>query len=196
MQCVVERARPKWNGADLVISFPSSVRPDGPRSGLPWACTRRSASDPLSQTSPMPVAERRTWTGAGAEPAPPPRADDTPARTRRGRARVDRRGGSGRPVHQGGARASRPIRSIGHWQCGHSGGGRGIGAGAGRGRTRSRRSTWRHRFVAAGASQPKERTRWKPRGRRCCRKRCRNVSAGKRVLTQRPLSRSQAGVKP
>jgi hypothetical protein len=103
MQCVVERAR--WNRPT------SSVRPDGPGSGLPWACARRSASDPLSQTRPMPVAERRTWTGGDTEPAPPPRADDTPARTRRGRARVNRPGGNRRQVHQGGARAAQLRRS-------------------------------------------------------------------------------------
>jgi len=139
--------------ADLVISFPSSAGPDGPWSRLPWACASLSVPDPPSQTSRMPVAEGRTWAGAGAELVPPPRADDTPARTRRGRARVDRPGGTGRPAHGGGPRARQPIRTIGHWQCGHSGGARGIGAGFGRGRTRRRRSTWRHRRLAAGASR-------------------------------------------
>jgi len=97
--------------ADLVISFHSSVRHDGPGAGLPWACARLSAPDPPGQPSRAPVAQRRTWAGAGAELALPPRADAPPARTRRGRARGDRPGGSRRQAHQGEVRARQLRRS-------------------------------------------------------------------------------------
>lgn len=75
----------------------------------------------------------------------------------------------------GGGRARRPMSNMGFWQQGHWGrglGGAGAGAGSGlssRARTRSKR------FRAAGLSQPKWRTRCRPLGNTCCRKRCKNA---------------------
>ena len=56
---------------------------------------------------------------------------------------------------RGGLRGSRPIRSIGLWQQGHSGAGRGgVGGGAGVFQSKSAAMRWK-RVLAAGLNQPK-----------------------------------------
>src|ERR1035441_2119381 len=73
------------------------------------------------------------------------------------------------------------MRAIGFWQVGQSGGGRGGGKIRGRGFQSSRARTRCHWAVAAALRKPKWRTRCKPRGSTCWRKRGRKRSGERRT---------------